>query len=181
MQRRCLYILKLIKIMNNPIKTLSFTHDFRICDNVSNVPKNRYMTLRITGFRKFLCSMKENQIISSGYRIKKRESCDELTHSFRKKLRIDEDNIAENSGLIDSIKISNALILYKEPVPPINIQMIPKNVLNNILNDHVLISDSILAGKIQFEMENIFNSDYQESKDVDPDNNQSFEVEMELD
>ena len=131
--------------------------------------------------------------ISSGSRIHKRQCFDELTSNFHKKLKLDDEKDVEKESEIEYGSTSNALILYKNPASPVNVETIPKYIMEELKKSSTaLIIEPIFIPKKHLSIETIFKEEYdevenyflrdgEEEKKTSVNENDNTFFEMELD
>ena len=126
---------------------------------------------RIT--QKFPCLMKK-----TGIRIQKRQACDDFIENFRKKLKITLENSPEPTPQ------SSALILYKEPIPPM--PELPAEVLDKLklkreicpLIENLILSKGHLSVK---DIDIFYKLDTEVTEEIEIEVEAEAEAEMELD
>lgn len=123
-----------------------------------------------------------NKVLLEGNWIQKRQNCDELTNNFRKKLKLDDDNdddTAEKDIKPLKYNLSNALVLYKEPTPPVNVDSLPKELFEKLKSNNgdlvQLKKHPIIMPKDHFIIEKILQVDDDEEEEI---NEQQCEMEL---
>lgn len=115
--------------------------------------------------------MKDERVISSGNRIKKRQNYDDLIRNFHKKLKLD-DNCVENKPT-PTKSTSNALVLYKKPIQGLISNTVPKYILQNIDKPILLPNFPISSSKNCLKIDQLFKEDAEENElKIDEKNNE---------
>ena len=113
-------------------------------------------------YQKFPCPMKRK-----GIRIQKRKICDDLIENFHKKLKINSEEPATEFK-----ESSTALILYKEPTPPI--PALPVEILDKLKREIGPPIENLILSKEHLMIEEIFKIETEEIKEKESD----FEMEV---